>query len=57
MEYNISDEERIMALKNLIHEVFSKFQFIETEEELREMLIKEKTMTFVVVKKYLGIDS
>ena len=57
MEYNISDEERIMALKNLIHEVFSKFQFIETEEELREMLIKEKPMTFVVVKKYLGIDS
>jgi hypothetical protein len=37
--------------------VFSKFQFIETEEELREMLIKEKTMIFVVVKKYLGIDS
>ena len=57
MEYNISDEERIMALKNLIHEVFSKFQFIETEEELREMLIKEKTMIFGVVKKYLGIDS
>ena len=57
LEYNISDEERIMALKNLIHEVFSKFQFIETEEELREMLIKEKTMIFVVVKKYLGIDS
>ena len=57
LEYNISDEERIMALKNLIHEVFSKFQFIETEEELKEMLIKETTPTFVVVRKYLGIDS
>ena len=57
LEYNISDTERIMTLKDLINKAFSRCRYIETEEELREMLVKEKTATFVVVKKYLGLDS
>lgn len=57
LEYNISDTERVMILKDLIHKVFSSYHYIETEEELKEMLIKEKTTTFIVVKKYLGIKS
>ena len=57
LEYNISDTERVMILKDLIHKVFSRCHYIETEEELREMLKKEKSTTFVVVRKYLGIDS
>ena len=57
LEYNISDTERVLTLKDLIHKVFSNCHYIETEEELKEMLIKETTPTFVVVRKYLGIDS
>ncbi len=55
LEYNVTDDYRINTLRNLINKAFSNSQLIETEEELKKMLIEEDTAIFVVVKKYLGI--
>lgn len=57
LEYDISDDERINTLHNLISQFFTNYQYIETEKELKEMLINSNIPVFLVVKKYLGIDS
>jgi hypothetical protein len=57
LESNISDDERVKILRNLISKDFSNHRYIETEKELKEMLIKSNMPVFLVIKKYLGIDS
>lgn len=56
LNYDVQDDERISILRDLINKAFSDHQYIETEKDLKEMLINNKLPIFVVVKKYLGIN-
>ena len=52
---DIPDDVRTESLSSLISESFSIHHFIETEEELRKMLIKERVPVFRTVRNYLGL--
>ena len=54
LEYNVSDDERVKILRDLINKDFSNHRYIETEKELKEMLIKSNIPVFLVIKKYLA---
>ena len=56
LEFDVSDEERSKILRELINKDFSDHKYIETEADLKQMLVKENLPIFVVIKKYLGID-
>ena len=56
LEYEISDEERIKTLQDILNKDFSRHKYIETEKDLKEMIIKRNYAEFIVLKKYLGID-
>ena len=56
LEYDVSDEERTKTLQNIINQDLSCHKFIETEVELKEMIIKRDWAEFIVLKEYLGIN-
>ena len=56
LENEISDEERTKALQDILNKDFSRHKYIETEKDLKEMLIKRNLPILIVIKKYLGID-
>ena len=45
LESNISDDERVKILRNLISKDFSNHRYIETEKELKEMLVSVSALT------------
>lgn len=57
LESNVSDDERVKILRGLLSKDFSVHRYIETEKELKEMLVNSNIPVFLVIKKYLSIDS
>lgn len=53
---DVPDELRASMLKSILNETFKNYHFIETEEELREMILKRLLPEFKVVLEYLKID-
>ena len=56
LECDIPDDERGKVLRDLINKDFSNYHFIETEKELKEMLVNKEMPVLLVLKKYLKMD-
>ena len=56
LENDVPDEVRETTLRSLITKVFENHHFIETEDELKEMILKRLHPEFIVILEYLGID-
>ena len=56
LENGIPDEERTKELQDILNKDFSRHKYIETEKDLKEMLIKRNLPILIVIQKYLGID-
>lgn len=56
LEYDIPDDEREKGLRDLINKDFSNHHFIETEKELKEMIVKKAMPVLLALKKYLKMD-
>ena len=56
LENDVPDSVRETSIKALLKEAFENHQYIETEEELREMILKRLLPEFKVVLEYLKID-
>ena len=56
LENDVPDDVRESILRLLINEAFGNFHYIETERELREMILKRLLPEFKVVLEHLKID-
>lgn len=55
LESDVSDDERERVLRRIVDNDMSNHRYIETEKELKEMIITKKIPVFIVIKDYLGI--
>lgn len=56
LENDVPDEVRETTLRSLITKVFENHHFIETEDELKEMILKRLHPESIVFLECLGID-
>ena len=56
LENDVPDQVRETSIRALLKDAFENHQYIETEEELREMILKRLLPEFKVVLEYLKID-
>lgn len=56
LENDVPDSVRETSIKALLKEAFENHQYIETEEELKKMILSRLPCVFKAVMDYLGID-
>ena len=57
LENDVPDSIRDTTIETLLKEAFENHYFIETEEELKEMILRRLPFVFKGIRDYLGIDS
>lgn len=56
LDYDVSDDAREATLKSLLTRMFENHHYIETEEELKKLILEKPIHVFNVIIDYLGID-
>ena len=56
LENDVPDSVREATIKTLLKDAFENHQYIETEEELKKMILRRLPCVFKNIMDYLGID-